>query len=50
MRVVAWCKEYWIRGWMKLAGRGPVRTICDASGDLVCSAIFQAQAAGRLNP
>jgi hypothetical protein len=45
-----WCKEYWIRGWMKLVGRGPFGRLATRLATWFASQLYKRNWLANLNP
>ena len=50
MKVVASCKQYWVRGWMKLAGRGPFGRLATRLATWFAPRFFKRNSLADLNP
>ena len=50
VRIVAWCKEYWVRGWMKLAGRGPFGRFATRLATWFAPPLYKRNRLADLNP
>jgi acetyltransferase-like isoleucine patch superfamily enzyme len=50
VKFLRWCREYWIRGWMQFAGRGPFGRLATRLATWLAPPFFKRNSLADLNP